>query len=210
MMIQRSGVLGLDLSVTGTGWYFLGNTEASGLFSIPKSIQKSPDAHFSRLDWLAVQLAALLDQWTPAIVVIEDYSYGSKGSSLYTIAEWGGVARLELFRKKFRTLAVAPLTLKQFACPEMKATTVKKEHVMMGVLKRWGREISDNNVADAFVLAAIGQSFLRAWGDFSGSVKAFSRENLLATQEKALQKVGCLLDFPLVQLSEKAPPKRGI
>lgn len=209
-MTHKSGVMGLDLSVTGTGWAYIGSNHMdSGRFRIPTAISKSVNSHVERLQWLSVQLAAQIDRVNPALVVMEDYSYGSKGRGVYTVAEWGGIVRLMLLNKRMRSIGVPPLCLKQFACPSLKANAVKKNHVIDAVNGRWGRAITDDNEADAFVLAVMGQGILNRFSDELGQNKTFFDRGILdATQEGILCKCLTIIDFPLARASDKAPPRR--
>lgn len=189
-------ILGLDLSVNSTGYYFIRSTgeEASGRLAVPEKL-KTTDNHFYRLAWLEEHLLGLLCKCDGLhTVVLEDYSYNSKGSSTYAIAEWGGIARLLLHKRQITTYGVSPYALKAFACPDMKATEVKKEHILLNVFKRWGRDITQNDIADAFVLAAMGMELIGSWeprpGDWHG-------RKLIENQKKALAKVLTLVQGPI-------------
>jgi len=97
----------------------------------------------------------------PDLIVIEGFSYGSKGRSVFDIAYLGWRIREELERLKntdsIPWIEVPPSQLKQFATGKGNAN---KEIILQQVYKRWGVEFSDNNQADAYVLAKIGEAFL--------------------------------------------------
>lgn len=97
----------------------------------------------------------------PSLIVIEGFSYGSKGRGVFDIAYLGWRIREEL--ERYRTeddipwLEVSPSQVKQFATGKGNAN---KEVVLQQVYKRWGVELTDNNQADAYVLAQIGRAYL--------------------------------------------------
>lgn len=97
----------------------------------------------------------------PSLIVIEGFSYGSKGRGVFDIAYLGWRIREEL--ERYRTeddipwLEVSPSQVKQFATGKGNAN---KEIVLQQVYKRWGVEFNDNNQADAYVLAQIGRAYL--------------------------------------------------
>lgn len=114
------------------------------------------------------------EKWqAPDLIVIEGFSYGSKGRSVFDIAYLGWRIREDLERLKEQDnipwLEVPPSQLKKFATGQGNAN---KEIILQQVYKRWGVEFSDNNQADAYVLAQIGRAYL---GDTEG-LTAFQQE----------------------------------
>jgi hypothetical protein len=61
---------------------------------------------------------------------------------------------------------------------------------MQQVYKRWGFEASDNNIADAFVLAKIGQTYLGEFGELTAFqesvITALRKEESLCQKEEVL------------------------
>ena len=113
-------------------------------------------------------------QWqAPDLIVIEGFSYGSKGRSVFDIAYLGWRIREELERLRTEDnipwLEVPPSQLKKFATGQGNAN---KEIILQQVYKRWGVEFSDNNQADAYVLAQIGRAYLGGMDDLT----AFQQE----------------------------------
>jgi len=96
----------------------------------------------------------------PNLIVIEGFSLGSKGNSIFETAYLGWRIREELEQLKLQKLPwieVTPTQLKKFATGKGMG---KKELILLQVYKRWGVEFSDNNQADAFILAKIGEAYL--------------------------------------------------
>ncbi len=114
------------------------------------------------------------EKWqAPDLIVIEGFSYGSKGRSVFDIAYLGWRIREELEWLKEQDnipwLEVPPSQLKKFATGQGNAN---KEIILQQVYKRWGVEFSDNNQADAYVLAQIGRAYLGGMDDLA----AFQQE----------------------------------
>ena len=114
------------------------------------------------------------EKWqAPDLIVIEGFSYGSKGRSVFDIAYLGWRIREELEWLKEQDnipwLEVPPSQLKKFATGQGNAN---KEIILQQVYKRWGVEFSDNNQADAYVLAQIGRAYLGGMDDLT----AFQQE----------------------------------
>jgi crossover junction endodeoxyribonuclease RuvC len=141
-------VLGLDLSLTATGYVLPNGT--TGL------LKPGSRRGMERLAWLREQI---LDLVLPAtIVAVEGYSYGSHSSS-FDLGELGGVIRLALHDAGIQYLDVAPAVLKGFATGKGNAN---KNEVLASAIKRLGYDGTSSDEADALwlraaVLAACGE-----------------------------------------------------
>ena len=169
-------VVGIDPSLTGTGIIVLRNGEPGkalttknepklGTIERVRRIYEQINNVIENLSTCYVN-AYIGDmrmiRWEPpSLIVIEGFSYGSKGRGVFDIAYLGWRIREEL--ERYRTeddipwLEVSPSHVKQFATGKGNAN---KEIVLQQVYKRWGVELTDNNQADAYVLAQIGRAYL--------------------------------------------------
>ena len=169
-------VVGIDPSLTSTGIVVLRNNEIGkalttknepklGTIERVRRIYKQINNVIENLSTCYVN-AYIGDKrmirWEPpSLIVIEGFSYGSKGRGVFDIAYLGWRIREEL--ERYRTeddipwLEVSPSQVKQFATGKGNAN---KEVVLQQVYKRWGVELTDNNQADAYVLAQIGRAYL--------------------------------------------------
>lgn len=152
--IQR--IVGLDLSLTATGFYIFDlnpakdcSTESGGLLSTGKL------EGLARLDSLLSQVQALVDPVT--LAVIEDFSFASHGQAVFQIGGLGWMIRHRLWKDKVQTLLCAPSQVKKFATGKGNA---EKALMLKEVYKRWHMDFSDDNVADAYTLARIGRAFI--------------------------------------------------
>jgi len=100
------------------------------------------------------------------VVVVEGYSFGSKGRSVYQIAELGGVVRFWLYQHKITTVEVTPGTLKKFTTGSGAAG---KDQMLAAVIRRFYFQGTDNNAADAHALWCFARE---AYGAAIASVPA--------------------------------------
>jgi crossover junction endodeoxyribonuclease RuvC len=172
-------IIGIDPSLTSTGIVVL----RDGKVELAETTKNRPDlGTIERVKLIRERIASIIEnlineektEWqAPDLIVIEGFSYGSKGRSVFDIAYLGWRIREDLERLKEQDnipwLEVPPSQLKKFATGQGNAN---KEIILQQVYKRWGVEFSDNNQADAYVLAQIGRAYL---GDTEG-LTAFQQE----------------------------------
>lgn len=146
-------VVGLDLSLTATGVA----TEA-GCEVLAAKIRGC-----ERLAWIRDQAilvvlneAAVYPPRRADLVVIEGYSFGSRGRTLYQIGELGGVIRLALHEQGIPFVEVPPSTLKKYATGHGNAG---KGEVLAAAIRRLGYDGHDDNEADALWLRAMALDF---------------------------------------------------
>jgi len=130
-------ILAIDPSLTGTGLCIDGTAGV-----IHTKLRGPERLRFLRDEVLAATLAVDL-------VVIEGYSYGSKGAAVVNIGELGGVLRLAIYERGLPLVEIPPSCLKKYVCGHGNA---KKEDVLQVLVHRSGRTFADNNAADAFGL----------------------------------------------------------
>lgn len=143
-------IVGIDASLTGTG--------VVGLGYGPKPVSR----HIASGQMGVLRLIEIRDAVKRLIrdadlVVLEGYSFGSKGRAIFQTGELGGVLRVLIHEAGKRLIEVAPTQVKKFACGSGGA---KKENMILAVYKRWQVEFRFNDEADALTLAKIGQAIL--------------------------------------------------
>jgi len=179
-------IVGIDPSLTSTGIVVL----RGGEVELAETIKtKSNYSLIHRVSVIYRAITNIVEGLTTDLIVIEGFSYGSKGRAVFDIAYLGWRIREELERLRVQNgipwLDVPPAQLKKFATGK---GTANKEVIMQQVYKRWGVEASDNNVADAFVLAQIGQACLghteRLTAFQIGVIEALRKEELSCRKEE--------------------------
>ena len=165
-------IIGIDPSLTSTGIVVLrGNKVELAVTTKNKPALGTIDRVRLIYERIVCVAESLTDgeKWqAPDLIVIEGFSYGSKGRSVFDIAYLGWRIREELERLRTEDnipwLEVPPSQLKKFATGQGNAN---KEIILQQVYKRWGVEFSDNNQADAYVLAQIGRAYLGGMDDLA-------------------------------------------
>jgi len=148
-MSDATRILALDLSLTRTG-VCRPDGETSCIVTGALRGMK-------RIDAIARQVHALaLDA---DFVAIEGYSFGSKGRSIFDVAELGGCIRFLLYRLRVPFVDVPPSTLKKYATGKGNAP---KDAMISAAIRRFDFAGSDNNEADAYLLWCMAR---QAYGD---------------------------------------------
>lgn len=140
-------ITALDMSLTATGW--AKSTDASGVLVPPKG----HDRGMARLRWLrdSVLSAAL----GADLVVIEGYSFGSKGNAVINLGELGGVIRLALSDANKRYVEIPPSCVKLFATGKGNAP---KDEVLAAAIRKLGYARANHNEADALWLLEMARA----------------------------------------------------
>lgn len=170
--------IGIDQSLTGTGVIVLINGHVYKHTTITTN---SSENLIDRVGFIRKTLSSIINSAanlsadeTAVIVAIEGFSFASKGRSLFDIGYLGWRIKEDLRGMEMNGtikywLDVPPTVVKKFATGKGNAP---KELILQQVYKRWDEEFSDNNQADAFVLAKIAE----AYDDMSLELTAFQEE----------------------------------
>lgn len=143
-----TAVLGLDLSLTATGWAVW---RPDGTYDVGRFGAPSGPPLGARLESYLSEFLAVLDKGAD-LVVVEDLPrtvrYGGvEGGHVHA------VTRLELWRRGLPVLLLPPASLKKFATGKGDAG---KDLMLVEAVRRLGYEGSDHNEADALWLAVAG------------------------------------------------------
>ena len=146
--------IGIDPSLTATGFIVLdekGNLQK-------KKIIKSKLKGVERLIELEEELCDSLHIYRGKIdgVCMESYSFGSRLGQAFSIGELGGIFKRCLTKFPVKYKLIPPTRLKKFVTGK---GNIKKELILKEVYKKWGVDLDDNNLADAFGLARIAWSY---------------------------------------------------
>lgn len=146
-------IVSFDLSLTATGWCCSDEFVEWGTFTPPAKMRD-----IERIDWVARQCS----EWArPAdLVVMEDFAFAANMAFAREIAGLSYMVRHLLWKRETPYVLVAPTTVKKFAAGKGNAD---KSLIIKAVFQRWNVDIDDNNAADAFVLAKIGESLIGKW-----------------------------------------------
>ncbi len=106
-----------------------------------------------RLEFLRAEMQDILNSMNPTSVTIEGYAM-SRGNRAHQMGEWGGILRMILWDYPDMPInEMTPGGLKKFVTGVGKGP---KGPVMLGIYKRWGLTVENEDECDATALALIG------------------------------------------------------
>lgn len=147
-------VLGLDLSLTSSGFAYLGHRDLemhTGIIT-PKVYKGVP-----RLVYIRRCIEMIIMEQGISHAVIEGYSMGRfQMQRAHSTGELGGTIKMMLWEKRISILIVSPKGLKKFATGNGNS---KKPQVQGHIMTRWGYRIEQEDEADAFVLYQAGLAY---------------------------------------------------
>lgn len=154
---RKGAIIGLDVARGRTGLAInpLDGTEMA-LFS-----HQTKSKGFAKVIEMERWLKGILKPLSIKAAFIEDYAYNTR-QGREAAGEMGGIVRRYLWLRGIPTVPVSPLTLKSFIGASDKSMIVKE------VFKQYGADADNDDEADAFVLAMIGELVYNA-------VKAFRK-----------------------------------
>ena len=157
-------IVGLDLSLAKTGFVALneyGDVLTSELIKSKPSGAKPID-ETRRILKIAEEIVKKIDEHTfpedPQLVVIEGLAFMARNSTaLVQLSGLNYLVRILLNEFKWPFIIVAPTSLKKFITQKGNSD---KSLMMMTVFKDYGFESMDDNVCDAYSLAACGLALM--------------------------------------------------
>lgn len=139
-------ILGLDLSLTSTGW------SAGSQTGIISSTYKEVE----RLHDICEQIKALVLSLDCPKIVLEGYSFASRSGQAHSIGELGGAVKLTLYRLGIHYAIVPPTCRAKFATGRGNAS---KNEVVSAVSAKtgivWAGKGADD-MCDAWILEEMG------------------------------------------------------
>lgn len=141
--------LGIDQSLTSTGLAIISPVSAKPV--VLRTVVPGALRDGERLAFIRKEIAECLAGRSIVQAAMEGYSMGSTHNA-FDLGEVGGLVKCLLAELKIPVTVVAPLALKKFCCNHVGAD---KQAMMLGVSKKWGVVISQDDEADAYVLAHV-------------------------------------------------------
>lgn len=115
-------------------------------------IESSNLLDMQRVSFYKNRISELIDLFGVNEVIIEGYSFNSKGRSVISLGELGGVIRYSIFEKGIKYYQCPPFNAKVFLTG---LTFASKEQMIEGIKANFGIEIKDDNIADAYAMAQL-------------------------------------------------------
>lgn len=149
-------VVGIDLSLTSTGVSFLWADGSDRIFSIkPEKL-----AGVARLVEIRNTLLKEMSGLGYPKIVLEGYSFASKGAYSHEIGELGGVVKIAFYEQHWRWVHVPPTVRAKFATGRGNAS---KGEVVSAISARTGIAWTGSGAADecdAWILQEMGLAYL--------------------------------------------------
>jgi len=173
--------LGLDLSLTQTGWAVVdkkGTKIASGIFPY-KISEVTLRKKVERLINIETDVFALFEKYKIKAVGVEGYAFATRNTNnLVNLGELGGVIRRGLFLVGHDPLEVPPTKVKLFGTGK---GNCNKDLILLQVFKKYGEEFATSDEADAFIISQI----VRLVDEYASAGKI--AETLTEYQKRALK-----------------------
>lgn len=147
MKVLNETIIGIDQSLTETGWYFDNEN-----YDVIKSKHKGVE----RLIDIREVLKELIEKFKVTTIVMENYAFSQafKGGFL---GELGGMIKILAYDNKLKMVIILPNTLKKFMTGKGNS---KKEVMLLSVYKNYNFETTNNNIVDAFSLHKFYEEYL--------------------------------------------------
>lgn len=153
-------VVGLDLSLTGTG---IVTATAVATLKPPASVvpsKKNSLTEHARMAWVRDSIWAIIIADKPELVVVEGLAYASKTGKVNERAGLWWMVNMALWESEIAVAVVPPTTRAMYGTGKGNAD---KETVFVETVKRYPEfDIKNNNEADAVLLYAMGMERLGA------------------------------------------------
>jgi crossover junction endodeoxyribonuclease RuvC len=144
--LTPTNIVGLDLSLSSTGYYKLVGELVSGAIATNEKLSS-----MERIDFILARIAELVHEGD--FVIIENNAFNAIGRAKSVLAELNGIIKFWLWRRGIQYVLVAPSTLKKFILGAGKG---EKSFVVREVFKAYELDATTDDEADACVLAHWG------------------------------------------------------
>lgn len=141
--------LGLDLSLSATGFFLLREDGSNKNFEINTTADKFPNL-VRRVKAIADRIIQEMDGENVKLVLMEDYYVGKFAAPVIGLAALGTIVRDRLMTNRYNYIVAAPAQIKKF---ETGSGTSKKGNMVKNVFKNHNFDTSSDNIADACAAA---------------------------------------------------------
>lgn len=139
-------IAGIDLSLRRTGFTII-DCDAKILHQEVFKTDKMRG--MQRLLFIKTRVLQKLKEMKATKVILEGYSFGSKGAAIISLGELGGVVRMGIFESKFDYLDCSPSSLKAYTTGKGNAD---KDQMRVSVRSKYGIDYTDDNICDSYAL----------------------------------------------------------
>ena len=147
--------VGLDLSLTATGFFLLREDGSNKNFEINTTAEKFPNL-VRRVKAIADIIIQELKEEKIDLVLMEDYYIGKFAAPVIGLAALGTIVRDRLLSNGYPYIVVTPAQIKKF---ETGSGTSKKGNMVKNVFKNHKFDTSSDNIADACAAAYLCKGY---------------------------------------------------
>ena len=168
--------LGLDLSLTSTGFYLIHDEEKDEFFEICTKPEDFGN-DIERSDYIAHCILDRIKGVDITFIALEDYFSGRQPQSVIKLATLGTIVRCRLMDAGYAFMPFVTSQIKKF---ETGSGVAPKDNMLKSVFKKHGLDTNSNNIADACAIAHIGRAYYE-WQS--------GRRDFLAYETEVLKKI---------------------
>lgn len=147
--------LGLDLSLTATGFYLIKEGGKDEYFEINTKPEDFGN-DIERADYIASKIVDSIKNENITFIAMEDYFTGKQPQSVIKLATLGTVVRMRLLDAGYSYMTFAVSQIKKF---ETGKGVAPKDNMLKSVYKRHNLDTASNNIADACAIAHVGRAY---------------------------------------------------
>lgn len=180
---QHIEIIGLDLSLTGSGWCSIDPSIDLVEYGEIKTESGQFTTRRARVMHIAGEIKHVITRapLKHSIIFIESYAFSKRTNNLTQLGELGMIIRQLVYSKtKLDAIEVPNGSLKKFITGSGQG---KKEDLKLASYKKYNVQYNvdfqgkSNNECDAFCLAVLGKSLL----GLAGKLTAYEREAIITT-----------------------------
>lgn len=157
-------IVGIDPSLSSSGLCLLRINHENSVVSKNIKPEKSPadyETRFERYNEIHDQIVKFVSDSKPNLIVIEGYSFGSRGRSMFDLAELGGLIRNSIIGAGHPLIEVSPPRLKKFVYKGNASKDVAHEKMKEEV--DFFNGVSQEDQLDAAIASLFGLYLLMAY-----------------------------------------------
>ena len=162
--------VGLDLSLTATGFYVIKSDGTNDFMEIKTKPDDYPN-EIARVDHIADVILEKIKNYHIGFIAMEDFFSGQQAMSVIKLAILGSIVRYRLLDAGYSYLAFAPTQIKKF---ETGSGNAPKDNMLKSVFKKHNFDTNSNNIADACATAYLG----KAYSEYKQGKKDFAKYEL--------------------------------
>lgn len=154
-------IIGLDLSITSTGYCIMDDKKEAVDYGTIKTIPKDFSSDIERFDKIATGIFDKVAEYDCRAAFIENYAYAAR-NNLTRLGELTGIIKHDFFctwriKPSEELFVISPSTLKKYVIGTGKGD---KNVILKYIFIKWEMDVDDDDIADAYALARMGVDFI--------------------------------------------------